>query len=271
MTSPIRDAFARVHEQGRAAFIAYVMLGYPDEETSIELAKAIAAAGADVLEFGVPFSDPLADGATIQHASEIALKNGLTLDRCFTLARRIADAIDTPFVFMGYYNPFLRMGLAEASQRAAASGASGLIIPDLPVEESETLIAACKPHNIAPIFLATPTSPAARIERIARRAREAESGFLYCVSLSGVTGARTELPPELPQFIDTVRHSAGDVPLGVGFGVSRPDQVNQIAQFADGIVVGSAILNAYSNAPSGQGIAAVGALVRSLVEALNKR
>ncbi len=270
MSSRIRNAFARAHEQGRAAFIAYLMLGYPDEEASVALAQAIATAGADVLELGIPFSDPLADGATIQHASEIALKNGVTLERCFTLARRIADSIETPFVFMGYYNPFLRMGLADACQRAAASGASGLIIPDLPVEESETLIDACKPHQIAPVFLITPTSPPVRIQRIAQHARDAESGFLYCVSLSGVTGARSELPPELPQFINSVRQSAGDVPLGVGFGVSRPEQAKTIAQIADGVVVGSAILNAYTDAPAGHAIDAASTLVRSLSQALNK-
>ncbi len=263
----IRAAFGRARDEGRAAFVAYLMLGYPDLATSVELARAIAAAGADVIELGVPFSDPLADGATIQHASQIALEHGATLARCFDAARAIADATTAPLALMGYYNPLLRMGLDVACARAAASGVAGLIVPDLPVEESAPLCEAARARDISPIFLVTPTSPAARIARVTAAASAAGSGFLYCVSLSGVTGARGALPPDLPDFVARVRERAGDVPLGVGFGISRPEHAAAVARFADGVVVGSALLNAFDAAPAGQGIAAAADLVRSLRDA----
>jgi tryptophan synthase alpha chain len=262
--SPIRAAFARAHNEGRAAFIPYLMAGYPDIATSVQLAHALADAGADVIELGVPFSDPLADGATIQHASQYVLEHGMTLARCFEVARAIAAETAVPLVLMGYYNPFLRMGLAQACTAAAEAGVSGLIIPDLPAEEAPPLMAAARPRGISPIFLVTPTSPEARIAQVAHTAREAESGFIYAVSLSGVTGARTGLSETLPAFLATVRHYAAEVPIAVGFGVSRPEHAASIAHMADGVVVASALINAYDAAPAGEGITVAAQLARDL-------
>jgi len=246
------------------------MLGYPDAETSIALAQAIAGAGADVFELGVPFSDPLAEGVTIQHASQRALEQGTTLEKCLDMARAIADTTDVPLAFMGYYNPFLQMGLDVACERMAAAGVSGLIIPDVPVEEASVLIAAGKAHGVNTIFLVTPTSPDERITRIAEAAHKAESGFIYCVSLSGVTGARDELRPELPAFVGRVRRWVGDLPLCIGFGIAQPRHAVAVAQIADGIAVGSALINAFDHAPDGEGITAVATLARSLRDAARK-
>jgi tryptophan synthase alpha chain len=246
------------------------MLGYPDKATSIALAQAISGAGADVIELGVPFSDPLAEGKTIQHASQLALEQGTTLQECLDMARAIASATTVPLVFMGYYNPFLQMGLDTACERMSAAGVSGLIIPDLPVEEASVLIAAGKIHGVNPIFLVTPTSPDERIARIVEAAHEAESGFIYCVSLSGVTGARDELRPELPAFVGRVRERTGDLPLCVGFGIARPEHAVAVAQIADGIAVGSALINAFDHAPAGEGAETVVTLARSLRNAARK-
>jgi tryptophan synthase alpha chain len=264
--STIRAAFTRANAGGRAAFVAYLVVGYPDLATSIALAQAVAEAGADAIELGVPFSDPLADGATIQRASQIALDRGTTLATCFDAARQIAESTAGPLALMGYYNPFLRMGLDEAFRRAADAGVGGVIIPDLPVEEAGPAVSQAQAHHVSPIFLVTPTSPEVRIARIAAAAQEAESGFLYCVSLSGVTGARASLPADLPAFVARVRHHAGNVPLGIGFGISQPEHAALAARLGDGIIVGSALLNAFDAAPA-DGIAAVATLVRSLREA----
>jgi tryptophan synthase alpha chain len=265
--APIRAAFARARAEGRAAFVPYVMAGYPDMATSQAMALALAASGADVIELGVPFSDPLADGATIQHASEAALARGMTLAGSIALAKSISQETDVPLVLMGYYNPFLRMGLAAACRAAADAGVRGLIIPDVPAEEAAPLIAAAAPHGITPIFLVTPTSSPARIAQVAQAAQQAQSGFIYAVSLSGVTGARAVLAQDLPAFLAQVRAAAKGIPIAVGFGIARPEHAAQIAHMADGVVVASALLNAYDAAPPGAGIAVVGALARELRQA----
>ena len=265
--SPIRAAFAHAKAEGRAAFVPYVMLGYPDDATSVALAVALAASGADAIELGVPFSDPLADGATIQHASQLALQAGVTVASCLVMAQRIHEQTPVPLIFMGYYNPFLRMGLAALCEQAAKAGVSGLIIPDLPIEEAATVIAAGQPFGISPIFLITPTSPDTRIAAVAAQSRASASGFVYCVSLSGVTGARSELPPELPAFIARIREHTRELPLGIGFGIARPEHAAAVAHLADGMIVASALINTYDTAAAGTGITAVATLARSLRDA----
>lgn len=242
-TAPIAAAFARAHAERRVALIPYVMSGYPDEATSEEIAVALGRAGADVLELGVPFTDPLADGATIQHASERALEQGMTLTRCLALAQRIHSQAATPLVLMGYYNPILNAGLDAFAAAASAAGVSGLIVPDLPPEEAEPLRAALAAHGIELIFLVTPTSPDARIAQVAQAASKTGGGFVYCVSLSGVTGARDRLPDTLPAFIERVRAQIS-LPLAVGFSVSKPEHIAQIGHIAAGAVVASALINA---------------------------
>ncbi len=266
LSAPIAAAFARAHAERRVALIPYVMSGYPDEATSEEIAVALGQAGADVLELGAPFSDPLADGATIQHASQRALEQGMSERRALALAARIHTRIATPLVLMGYYNPILNLGLERFTAEAAQAGIAGLIVPDLPPEESEPLRSAAAAHGIELIFLVTPTSPDARIAQVAEAAGETGGGFIYCVSLSGVTGARDQLPASLPEFIARVRAQTS-LPLAVGFSVSRPEHVAQIGRIADGAVVASALINAVDAAPPEQRVAAAASFLRGLQSA----
>lgn len=259
----IARAFAAAHADGRVALIPYVMSGYPDLSTSEEVAVALCEAGADILELGVPFSDPLADGATIQYAAQRALENGMTLAGALALAARIASRVSTPLVLMGYYNPIFSFGVERFIEQAEQSGVAGLIIPDLPPEEADELQRAASERGIELIFLVTPTSPQARIEQVARASARTGHGFIYCVSLSGVTGARAELPPQLADFLVRVR-SATDLPLAVGFGVSRGQHVAEIGRHADGAVVASALLNAVDAAPADQRPQAAVAFLRNL-------
>ncbi|HLJ81141.1 MAG TPA: tryptophan synthase subunit alpha [Ktedonobacterales bacterium] len=245
---PIAAAFARAKAEGRVALIPYVMSGYPDVAASEEIAIALCQAGADVLELGVPFSDPLADGATVQAASQQALDSGMTPAGALELARRISARVSTPLVLMGYYNPIFSYGIERFVMAAADAGVAGLIVPDLPPEEAEPLRAAAASHGIELIFLVTPTSTEVRIAQVARMAGITGGGFLYCVSLSGVTGTRDRLPEQLAAFLARVRaHTT--LPLAVGFGVSRPEHVTEIGQMADGAVIASALLNATDAAP----------------------
>lgn len=262
-TAPIAAAFARARAERRVALIPYVMSGYPDEASSEAIAVALGQAGADVLELGVPFTDPLADGATIQHASQRALEQGMSLRRALALAGRIHAQITTPLVLMGYYNPILNAGLEQFSADAAAAGVAGLIVPDLPPEESEPLRAAAAAHGIELIFLVTPTSPDARIAQVAEAASKTGGGFVYCVSLSGVTGARDRLPETLPAFIERVRAQIR-LPLAIGFSVSKPEHVAQIGQIADGAVVASALINAVDAAPPEQRVETAVSFLRGL-------
>lgn len=245
---PIAAAFARAKAEGRVALIPYVMSGYPDVEASEEIAIVLCQAGADILEIEVPFSDPLADGATVQAASQMALDGGMTPAGTLELARRIAARVATPLVLMGYYNPIFSFGIERFVAAAADAGVAGLIVPDLPPEEAEPLRSAAASHGIELIFLVTPTSTEERIAQAAHMAGITGGGFLYCVSLSGVTGARDRLSEHLAAYLARVRaHTT--LPLAVGFGVSRPEHVADIGKMADGAVVASALLNAIDAAP----------------------
>lgn len=266
---PIAAAFARAREEGRVTLIPYVMAGYPDLETSEALAVALGEAGADVLELGVPFSDPQADGLTIQGASEKALASGMSLPKALDLAKRITARIATPVVMMGYYNPIFSYGIERFTTAAAEAGIAGLIVPDLPPEEATTLQDAAAARGIEMIFLVTPTSPERRIEQVVRAAERTGGGFLYCVSLSGVTGARDRLPEQLPAFLRRVQARTA-LPLAVGFGVSRAEHVAEIGTMADGAVVASALITTVDRAAPEQRVAAGVAYLRSLQEGARK-
>ena len=240
----IEETFQRLKEQGRTGLIAYLTVGFPDVSSTLKLVPAIVEAGADMVELGVPFSDPLADGATIQRASQVALSNGVTLSICLDACRTLRPQVPlVPLVLMGYYNPILAYGLERFGQDAAAAGADGVIVPDLPPEEAGPLRQACRSQGIDVIFLLAPTSTDRRIREVSRMA----SGFIYCVSLTGVTGARSELAPELPAFIRRVRGSA-TVPLAVGFGISSKEHVRAIGQEAEAVIVGAALVSAVEQA-----------------------
>jgi len=259
----IRDAFKRADEERRAALIPYVVAGYPDVETSFDAAIACIDAGADLLEVGLPYSDPLADGATLQRASSAALKAGATFDGSIELVRRIAESRPrVPLVPMCYANQVIGGGDGrEAARRLGAAGASGIIVADLTPDEGAPFEAAASAAGLAVVYLVAPTTPTERRRSIAQRS----GGFLYCVSLVGVTGARSTLPSHVARLVRDVK-AASPVPVAVGFGVSRPAHVRALAKAgADGVIVASALVDALG--PDGRNVPALARLVSSLREA----
>ena len=236
----VAQTFASCRAQGRAALMPYFTLGYPDPEQSLAVIRSIAAAGADLIELGVPFSDPLADGPTIQHSAQVALDHGMTTRRCLDMVAALrAGGMTQPLLLMGYVNPILAYGIPGYVADAVAAGADGLIVPDLPPEEAGELEAACREGGAALVYLLAPTSGAEHACAVAARA----TGFLYLVSLTGVTGARGALPADLSGFITRVRQVTS-LPLAVGFGISTPEHVRQVGRQADGVIVGSALISA---------------------------
>ncbi len=226
-----------VFKPGRKALIAYITVGYPDMETTLKAASILSTSGCDIIELGIPFSDPLADGATIQKASYQALQRGVTPQTCLETASRLRQSMTTPLVFMTYYNPVLSFGLDGFCRDCVEAGIDGLIVPDLPPEEGVELEAAAQKHNLDLVYLLAPTSTEERITMVAERSR----GFIYLVSLTGVTGARQTLPAELEDFVKRVRQKAKQ-PLCVGFGISNAEQARRVARVADGVIVGSRLI-----------------------------
>jgi tryptophan synthase alpha chain len=256
----IADAFARARGSGLAALIPYVVAGYPDADTSFAIALAAADNGAALLEVGLPYSDPLADGATLQRASAAALRAGATFDRSVELVGRIAAARpDLPIVPMAYANQVIGGGDgSEVAGRLAAAGASGVIVADLTPDEGGAFEAVASAVGLAVVYLVAPTTPPERRALIAART----GGFLYCVSLVGVTGARALLPRSVGRLVRDVK-AASPVPVAVGFGVSRPAHVRAIVGAgADGVIVASALVDALG--PDGRDVTAMAALVRDL-------
>lgn len=259
----IAMAFERARTEGRMALIPYVVAGYPDAETSFAIGCAAIDAGADLLEVGLPYSDPLADGATLQRATHAALAAGASFGRSLDLVGRLAAARPaTPLVAMGYANQLI--GGGDGRDRAtalAAAGAAGVIVADLTPDEGAPFEAVATEAGIAVVYLVAPTTAPTRRARIAARS----GGFLYCVSLVGVTGARTSLPRTVARLVREVK-AVSPVPVGVGFGVSRPAHVRAIARAgADGVIVASALVDALG--PDGRNVSALSALVGRLREA----
>ena len=226
----------------RPAFMPYFPLGYPTPEISLAVMAALARGGAHLIEVGIPFSDPLADGPVIQQATQQALANGMTVERALAAVAELrARGVTIPLVLMSYYNPLLAYGLQRLAAAATQVGADGFIVPDLPPEEAGDFTAALAPTSLPLIRMLAPTSTADRIAAITRGAE----GFLYLVSLTGTTGARENMPPELPEFVARVRAALQaaqrpDLPLCVGFGIGTPEQARAVGQLADGVIVGSA-------------------------------
>jgi tryptophan synthase alpha chain len=219
------------------ALVAYVTVGYPTVEATLEVVPLLARGGCDIVELGIPFSDPLADGATIQQASFRALQNGVTPQLCLNVAGKLRQQVSVPLVFMTYLNPVLSYGLERFCRACVASGVDGLIIPDLPPEEGTELEAVTRRQGLDLIYLLAPTSTEERIRLIAERSR----GFIYVVSVTGVTGAREGLTDTLATFIARVKQLAAQ-PLCVGFGISTAGQARQVGQLANGVIVGSQII-----------------------------
>lgn len=236
--SAIRKAFARAKAARRAAFIPFLVAGHPDLETTELLLPALADAGADIIELGVPFSDPIADGPVIQRAATRALAAGTTLDKVLATVARVRARVEAPIVLFTYFNPIHARGAERFAEQAAASGIDGVLCVDLPPEEGKReLVPALARHGLDAIFLLAPTSDKRRVARVAA----VSSGFVYYVSTMGTTGERARLPRELQNQVRAVRRQL-DQPLAVGFGISTPEQANTVAQFADGVVVGSALV-----------------------------
>lgn len=266
-TAHIEKTFASLHSRGRTAFMPYFTAGYPDYDASLQIIAAAASSGADLIEIGMPFSDPLADGPTIQGSTQVALNKGMTTLRCLELVAALrTKGVRQPLLLMGYYNPILAFGIHRFATEAAEARVDGLIVPDLPVEEAGPLESACEKAGLALVYLLAPTSTPERARRIAGRSK----GFLYLVSLTGVTGAREALPPDLGALIARTR-KASRLPLAVGFGISGPEQAREVGRLADGVIVGSALVRAIEAAlESGEDpVQAVSAFVGTLRTALD--
>lgn len=255
----IDDTFTKLKAEGRKAFVAYVMAGDPDYETSLEVVRGLPGAGVDVIELGLPFTDPMADGPTIQLAGQRALEGGMTLNKTLDLARafRVEDDA-TPIVLMGYYNPIYSMGVDAFLAAAKDAGVDGLIIVDLPPEEDSELCVPAQAAGMNFIRLATPTTDDARLPAVVQNT----SGFVYYVSITGITGSAEAEAGDVAPEVVRIREASG-LPVVVGFGVNTPEKARAIASVADGVVVGSAIV---SKIGGGEPVADVLAFVKSLAD-----
>lgn len=258
----ITEAFARAKQEQRLCVVVYVTVGFPEREATVALASAAVDGGADIIELGVPFSDPLADGATVQRASEQALRNGITLESCIAVAGRLIKARDVPVLLMGYTNSFLRFGIDRLAAEAAPLGLAGLIVPDLPSEEGAAFDPALSRAGLARIDMYAPTTPDERLDRLLPGSR----GFAYCVALTGVTGARAAVGADVAAFVGRLR-ARTTLPLAVGFGISRPEHVAGLRRVADGVVIGSAALDAIASAEPSQRPDALRAFVAAMTGA----
>lgn len=258
--SRISSVFAKSESK---ALIAYVTVGYPTLNSTLEIVPLLAESGCDIIELGIPFSDPLADGTTIQEASHRALQRGVTPQSCLELATKLSKRVEIPLIFMTYYNPILHYGLEAFCCACAEASVDGLIVPDLPPDEGEDLGSFARQHKLDLIYLLAPTSTQERVRLVA----EKSSGFIYLVSLTGVTGPRETLPPGLDSFVARVRRQTTQ-PLCVGFGISTPEQAYEVAKLADGVIVGSRLIQLIrDDAPPYQ---LTRTFIRSLREALDK-
>jgi tryptophan synthase alpha chain len=261
MPASVSERFATLRARGECALIPFLTAGDPDLATTERALLTLAANGADAIELGVPYSDPLADGPTIQAAATRALQKGVTLDNVIDLVARVSPQIEVPIVLFTYYNPILNRGIETFLKQIAAAGAKGLVVPDLPLEEADGLLATAATIGIEVTLLVAPTSPIDRIERIASQSQ----GFIYLVSVTGVTGARSEMSHRVPEVLARLR-SVSDRPVGVGFGVSTPTHAQQLKAWGvDAAIVGSAMVKCLSE----NGVDALGAYTLSLKQALN--
>jgi tryptophan synthase alpha chain len=261
MSERLDQALRKMRESGKTGVVPYVTVGFPTVEDTLAIVPALEKAGASLIKLGVPYSDPLAEGPTIQAASYKALEAGMTVHGCIETARQLREGgVTVPLVFMGYYNPVLNYGIEAYAKDCAAAGVDGFIIPDLPVDEAEPFHNACRAVGLALISMLAPTSTD---DRIALGAASAD-GFVYCVSVAGVTGARSELPLTLPDFVERIRLRT-TLPVAVGFGISERAHVESVGRVADAAVVGSALINVIDSAPAGERAERAGAFIASLV------
>ena len=260
MANRIDITLAEIKSQGKTALAPFLTVGYPDVTTSVDIAESVIEAGGDLLELGVPFSDPLAEGTTIQKSSFQALANGVTVGTCLDVARRLRGRrIEAPLLLMGYLNPFLHYGQAAFAKDSAEAGVDGFIVPDLPTEEAADFRDMCEAQDLWLVPLLAPTSTDSHIVQACQHAK----GFIYCQSLSGVTGARDRLAPGVRSLVGRIR-SHTDLPVLVGFGVSQRAHVEEIGGFADGAIVGSALVDAVGQVSRNEAARAAGEFVKGL-------
>jgi tryptophan synthase alpha chain len=259
----LTERFTALKERGEKALIVYVTVGDPSPERTVEIALALDRAGVDVIELGIPFSDPLADGPSIQSASFRALQNGVNVPRVLEAVRAIRKQSDIPLVLFTYYNPVFRYGVERFARDASESGADGGLLVDLTPEEAEEWLTAARAHSLDTIFLLAPTSTVERIGVVA----SLSTGFIYCVSRTGVTGTRDDVPPDVLEMVQRVR-AQSSLPISVGFGISRPEHVRSVGAYADGVVVGSAMVNLIAEQGDSPGVVeAAQSFAESLKEA----
>jgi tryptophan synthase alpha chain len=262
----IADTFALLRNHGETALIPYITAGDPDLDTTFQLVQELARQGADLIELGVPFSDPMADGPTNQRAAERALRSGTSLPRVLDLVHRVRPLIDLPLILFTYYNPIFRYGGERFARDARRAGVDGVLCVDLPPEEADELKQETDRQDLDLIFLLAPTSSLSRAQTVLTRAR----GFVYYVAVTGVTGARATLPADLDEMVQRIR-AISPVPVGVGFGISSPEQAAHVGRVADAVIVGSAISHIIETAGNGPDLVSrVGAFVGSLKHALRE-
>ncbi len=249
------------NQPGHIALIPYITVGYPSIEDTLKVVPLLASCGCDIVELGIPFSDPLADGVTIQKASFCALQNGVTPELCLQVAKQLSQKVNIPLVFMSYFNPVFNSGMDKFCTACVSSGVDGLIIPDLPPDEGSELEAITQGQGLDLIYLLAPTSTEKRIRLVAQKT----SGFIYLVSVTGVTGVRGKLPENLESFVSRVRKVTSK-PLCIGFGISKPEQAKQVARMADGVIVGSRVIQLME---AEDGLQSVGNFIKSLRQALD--
>ena len=257
--SRIRSRFEQLKRENRKALITFVTAGDPDLALTERLVPEMAAAGADIIELGIPFSDPMADGPTIQLSSERALAGGANLKSILAMVKNIRQKCDVPILLMGYYNPVFTFGVESFCREAAASGVDAVLLVDLPPEEAGELVSFARVHGIDFIPLLTPTSDISRINRI----KKCGSGFIYYVSVAGVTGARTTVADDIGSMVAKIRSEAS-LPVAVGFGISTPEQARDVSGLADGVVVGSALVKLFEQFKGDELVSEVTSAVRAL-------
>jgi len=260
----IEETFAKLKSNNEKALITYIMAGDPDLDTTESLIEVIERAGADILELGVPFSDPIADGPTIQRASDRALKSKTTLKKVMSLVKRVRKKVAVPIIVMTYYNIILQYGLKRFTDDAVRSGIDGAIIPDLPPEEAAEFISYARKSGLDTVFLLAPTSTEERIKKVTA----ASTGFVYYVSMTGITGAKLANLSEIKNMIPEIQQHT-DLPVAVGFGISRPEEAGKISRWADGVIVGSALVRLIEESRGKkQMLSKVDKFISSLKEAL---
>ncbi|MFP4120155.1 tryptophan synthase subunit alpha [Coleofasciculus sp.] len=260
----ISHCFETLRQRSECAFIPFITAGDPDLVTTAQALRVLDKSGADMIELGVPYSDPLADGPTIQAAATRALKRGVRLDDVLAIAQEATPDLKAPIILFTYYNPILNRGIEVFLKQIAAAGIAGLVVPDLPLEEAESLIQPATEIGIEVILLVAPTSPKARIDAIAKKSQ----GFIYMVSVTGVTGMRKQVASSVPDLLQEMR-AVTDKPIGVGFGISQPEHARQVKQWgADAVIVGSAFVNRLAQGTPTEGLKAIEEFCQSLKSAI---